>query len=410
MFDALVIGSGPAGLVIAAALCSRGLRVQGLSPTAPDTLWPNTYGIWRDELEALGLTDLLAHCWTDCVSYFGRGEVNHQRAYGLFDKQKLQHYLLEQCAAGQMEWHQGKAAAIKHQPDHSCVTTALGADLQARIVIDTSGHDPVFVQRSLTPNVAQQAAYGIVGRFSSPPIASDQFVLMDYRSDHLSPQDKAQQPPTFLYAMDLGDGVFFVEETSLASAPAVPFEVLEQRLHQRLQAKGVEVTAVHEVERCLFPMNLPLPDFDQPVVGFGGAASMVHPASGYMVGTLLRRSPALADAIADALDTPHSNPYQVAQTAWQALWPQDRLRKYYLYRFGLEKLMRFEEVQLKHFFDTFFSLPKEQWAGFLADTMATPELVQAMLILFGQAPNDVRWGLMQFVGKEASLLWRSLTA
>lgn len=410
MFDALVIGSGPAGLIIAAALCRRGLRVQGLTPAGPDAPWPNTYGIWRDELEALGLTDLLAHGWTNCVSYFAQGEVDHQRPYGLFDKQKLQHYLLEQCTAGQMDWHQGKATAIKHQPDHSCVTTATGADLQARVVIDTSGHYPVFVQRSLTSNVAQQAAYGIVGQFSSPPIESGQFVLMDYRSDHLTPDDKAQYPPTFLYAMDLGDGVFFVEETSLASVPPVPFEVLERRLHQRLQARGVEVTAVHEIERCLFPMNLPLPDFNQPVVGFGGAASMVHPASGYMVGALLRRSPGVADAIAMALDTPYSNPQRVAQAAWQALWPQDRLRKYHLYRFGLEKLMRFEEAQLKQFFDTFFSLPQEQWSGFLADTLTMPELIGAMLKLFGQAPNDVRWGLMQFVGKEAPLLWRSLTA
>ena len=42
------------------------------------------------------------------------------------------------------------------------------------------------------------------------------FVLMDYRCDHLR-DDQRSEPPTFLYAMDLGDGVFFVEETSLAS-------------------------------------------------------------------------------------------------------------------------------------------------------------------------------------------------
>ena len=40
--------------------------------------------------------------------------------------------------------------------------------------------------------------------------------------------------------------------------------------------------------------NLPLPDRNQPVLAFGGAASMVHPASGYMVGSLLRRGPDLA--------------------------------------------------------------------------------------------------------------------
>ena len=39
--------------------------------------------------------------------------------------------------------------------------------------------------------------------------------------------------------MDLGDGVFFVEETSLALAPGVPYDVLKQRLQQRLDRRGV---------------------------------------------------------------------------------------------------------------------------------------------------------------------------
>jgi lycopene beta-cyclase len=136
---------------------------------------------------------------------------------------------------------------------------------------------------------------------------------------------------------------------------------------------------------------------------------MVNPASGYMVGALLRRAPSLADALARALTNPQSSPQQVARAGWQGLWPADRLRKYYLYRFGLEKLMRFDEQQLKHFFDTFFSLPQAQWSGFLADGLSIPQLVAAMVRLFGQAPNDVRWGLMQFPGQEIQLLWQFLS-
>jgi lycopene cyclase-like protein len=134
---------------------------------------------------------------------------------------------------------------------------------------------------------------------------------MDYRSDHLS-EDERRQPPTFLYAMDLGDGRFFVEETSLALAPAVPFPVLRQRLLARLAHRGVRVEAIEHEEFCLFPMNPPLPDLNQPVVGFGGAAGMVHPASGFMVGSVLRRSPGLAAAIASALDDPTASAESVA--------------------------------------------------------------------------------------------------
>ncbi|MBD0270002.1 MAG: lycopene cyclase family protein [Cyanobacteria bacterium Co-bin8] len=409
MFDALVIGSGPAGLAIAAALCEAGLSVQGLTPISPDAEWPNTYGIWCDELEALGLTDLLAHRWTDSTAYFGPEEMALNREYGLFDKRKLQTHLLEQCDRNSLSWHQDFAASLEHTADHSRITTQGGQELKARIVIDASGHKPVFIRRSQSVPVAFQAAYGIVGRFSSPPVRPGQFVLMDYRSDHLSKEER-REPPTFLYAMDMGDDIYFVEETSLSHNPAVSFKVLEQRLHQRLAYRGVHLKETHHVEHCLFPMNLPLPDFDQPIVGFGGAAGMVHPASGYMVGALLRRAPGLADAIAQALNSSNPSPNQTAQAAWQALWSQEKVRKHYLYLFGLEKLMRFDEQQLTSFFTTFFSLPQSEWSGFLADTHPTPELLRAMLHLFGIAPNKVRLGLMRTAGREGRLFWQAVTA
>ncbi|MBE9110029.1 lycopene cyclase family protein [Nodosilinea sp. LEGE 07298] len=408
-FDVLVIGSGPAGTLIAASLAERGLKVGGLTATPVDKPWPNTYGIWEDELTALGLSGFLSHRWENTVSYYAEGEVKHDRAYGLIDKIKFQRYLLDRCAAGGVSWQMAQAQGITHQDLGSIVTTDVGVALKARVVVDASGHNPVFVKRQNRGPVAYQAAYGIVGRFSAPPVQPERFVHQDFRSDHLSDLEEAQTPPTFLYAMDLGQGVYLIEETSLALAPAMGLDVLERRLHQRLKFHGIEVTEVHEVERCLFPMTLPLPDLQQPVVAFGGAASMVNPASGYMMGALLRRAPSLADALASALADPQRSTQQIACAGWQGLWPADRLRKYYLYRFGLEKLMRFDEQQLKHFFDAFFSIPQDQWSGFLADELSTSQLVAAMVRLFMQAPNDVRWSLMQFPGQESQLLWQFLS-
>jgi lycopene cyclase-like protein len=407
MLDVLVIGGGPAGLSLAAALGEAGLSVQGLAISHPETPWPNTYGIWVDELEPLGMTSFLEHRWKDCVVFMEGRELPLNREYGLFDKSRLQRHWLTQCEQHRVGWHQGVATDIQHHSTHSLITTRDGKAFKARLVVDASGHKPVFVTRPASKAVAFQAAYGIVGRFSKPPIKPQQMVLMDYRDDHLPPADR-NQPPTFLYAMDLGDDVYFVEETSLAHAPAVSFEVLEKRLHQRLQHQGVEVTAIHHTERCLFPMNVPIPDLQQPVVGFGGAASMVHPATGYMVGSLLRRGPDLAEAIAASLSDADTSPAQIARQAWNALWPKERLRKHYLYLFGLENLMDFSPIQLNRFFATFFGLPTSHWSGFLADTLTVPELVQAMLVLFSQAPNDVRWGLMSSVAGHGGLLKRSM--
>ncbi len=408
-FDALVIGSGPAGTIIAAALAEQGVKVGGLTANPLRQVWPNTYGIWRDELEALGMTELLGHCWENCVSYFGKGEVSHDRAYGLFDKVKLQNHLLAKCETGGVAWHQGKATKIEHDRNRSIVTTAAGDTLSARVVIDASGHNSMLIKRPHQGAVAFQTAYGIVGHFSAPPVEAQQFVHQDFRSEHLSATERATEPPTFSYGMDFGNDVYFVEETSLAMSPPVSFELLERRLHQRLAARGIKVTEVHEVERCIFPMTLPLPDLHQPVVAFGGAASMVHPASGYLVGAMLRRAPGLAVAIATAIQNAQAEPAEIANAAWRQLWNPDRLRKYYLYRFGLEKLIRFDEVLLKQHLDTFFSLPQSQWSGFLADTLSTPELLVAMVRLFAIAPNSLRWGLMQFPGLESSLFWQFLS-
>jgi lycopene beta-cyclase len=128
-----------------------------------------------------------------------------------------------------------------------------------------------------------------------------------------------------------------------------------------------------------------------------------------MVGALLRRAPGLATAIATALQDTQAEPAAIARAAWQELWNPDRLRKYYLYRFGLEKLMRFDEVLLKQHFDTFFSLPQSQWSGFLADRLSTPDLLAVMVRLFATAPNSLRWGLMPFPGWESNLLWQFIS-
>jgi lycopene beta-cyclase len=154
-----------------------------------------------------------------------------------------------------------------------------------------------------------------------------QFVPRDFRNEHLSAADKAGAGLNFLYEMDFGE-FFFMEETLLADGPGVGFDLLEQRLYQRLRSRGIEVTEVHEVERCLFPMNLPMPSFEQSLVGFGSAASMVHPATGYSVGSQLRRAGDLAGAIAAALQVEGVGPRSIALAGWNGLWPKDRLRKY----------------------------------------------------------------------------------
>lgn len=403
--DVLIVGAGPAGLALAAALDNVGLNVEGIAPAGPDAPWTNTYGIWEDELPST-LASMLRHRWADCVAYADSDEIQLDRVYGLLDNARLQEYLL---ASSRVHWRRQAARTIRHAATHSIVTLADGSEMGARAVVDASGHTPIFVQRPAHGAIAYQAAYGVVGRFAQPPVCTGRLVLMDYRADYLTVDERRYAPPTFLYAMDLGAGRFFVEETSLAHAPAVPFDQLRGRLHRRLAHWGCPVTAIEHEEFCLFPMNMPVPYRNQPVLGYGGAASMVHPASGYQVGAALRYAPVVARTLANALQASDATPVRVVRAGWEALWPQARLRNHRLYLFGLQTMLTFDTVQLQRFFATFFRLPRAQWAGYLSNTLTTPEVMQTMLTLFLRAPGDVRSGLMAAALRHPAGLVRAMT-
>ena len=417
--DVLVLGAGPGALSIAAALAEKHLRVEILSVNDHKEPWPYTYGIWGDEIEELGLAHLLQHRWKDTVSFFGEGSkesgdkenipTKHSKDYGLFDKRKLQQYWIEKCNKGNVSWHLGSAEKMDVNSFDSTVVTSCGKSLKAKLVIDATGYEPVFLKSKRTNPIAVQTCYGIVGYFNKDPVQKGQFVLMDYRNDHLSLKERSE-PPTFLYAMDLGENKFFLEETSLGLYPPVSLDKLKERLHTRLKHNEIEILKLeHEELGIYLPMNLPVPDLNQPILGFGGSAGMVHPASGYMVGSLLRRAPGLANVIADALAKKNATPAYISSLGWKELWPRELRKKQALYQFGLEKLMRFEESQLRDFFKSFFSLPKDQWYGFLTNTLSMTELVQAMWKMFKIAPWNVKFGLMGMQGKELKLLLSFLT-
>ncbi len=335
--DVLIVGNGPAGLSAAAACCDIGLCVSVLGLDF-DAEWPNTYGIWEDELAPLGLGQVLAMRWPQATVHLGeRTPRRLARAYGRLDNHRLRRCLLERVARGGGCLRTGMAAQVEHDAAGSVVKTAEGARFPARLVIDASGHRPALLRHATAPGgPAYQAAYGLLGYFSAPPVEPGSMVLMDYsfpsdaeenrgspagwspfgagfprmrRKAGGSPRDTASGPdasgpdastasrpssaapaagPTFLYAMDLGGGRFFVEETSLARRPALGFDVLAARLRRRLAAAGAVLDETIAVERCLFPMGQPLPSRRQRVVGYGAAAGMVHPATGYQVGAALQ--------------------------------------------------------------------------------------------------------------------------
>ena len=50
---------------------------------------------------------------------------------------------------------------------------------------------------------------------------------------------------------------------------------------QRMANRGITINSLEYEELGLYlPMNKPIPDMHHPILGFGGSAAMVHPASG----------------------------------------------------------------------------------------------------------------------------------
>ncbi len=379
--DVLVVGAGPAGLALAAACCDTGLEVTVVAPRH-DLPWTSTYGVWLDEA---GVSDGVVRArWERPLVGLDSGAHSLDRPYGLLDNEALQGTL----RASGLVAMAGAVRGFRLGADDVVVSLAGGEEVGAGVVVDATGHRPTLVRPGVGRAPAWQVAYGVVATFARPPIPEGSMSLMDWRTP-LTDLD-VQRVPSFLYAMDLGEGRVFVEETSLAARPGVSVDVLRARLAERLELAGTPPVQVLSEERVRIAMGGPLPPRDQPVVAFGAAAGMVHPATGYSVGAALRRAPAVAAALASALGEVGATPVSVARAGWRAVWSDDLVRQRGLHAYGLETLLRMDRTQTQAFFSAFFSLPRDRWIGYLSGAPSAGALAGTMLAVFRRADGPLR--------------------
>lgn len=433
--DVAVVGAGPAGLALAAELAARGLSV---TLVAPDTPLVNNYGVWVDELEPLGLTDVLAAEYSDALYWVDETSPNEGvpigRAYGRVDRAKLRAALVDKCLAastGRVTYMDGLVSAISHVDD---VTSTLDVDLsgssgtsqgavRARMVVCCSGHNRELLAyespasagaASTAPPLGWQTAFGIECAMPDHPFPLDRVVFMDFRqSDPQEDGDDANgdtwRVPSFLYVMPTDKDTVFLQETCLMAKIQVPFDELQRRLYRRMDRMGLRLSSVIETEHSWIPLGGPLPVTARGTrtLAFGAAAGLVHPASGFSVTTSLARAPLFAHALASQLlrgdATAAVKATDVAAAIWasEAMWSDERLRVQGFYQFGMELLLSLRLPDLRRFFSTFYALPAPLAHGFLSHRLSSAQLLLFAFAFFVAGDWRLRYLLVSHLASPA---------
>jgi lycopene beta-cyclase len=373
LHDVVVVGAGPAGRALAGACASRGLHTALVDPT-PERAWRITYGAFTAELPIdLPASAIAARARGRAVA-LSPWELGWE--YTVIDVPGLRAHL--DAGLADVTVVTGRVV----QRDADGVALADGTRLPARAVVDAGGYrQPLLPRPPDHRPAAEQTAYGVIvdEATAAPVVGPGEALFMDW-----TPSAGADWP-TFLYAIPLGHGRVLLEETSLARRPGLPTAQLRDRLHARLARAGVEPDPDADDEQVHFPVDARR-HRSPTTLGFGAAAPLVHPASGFSVAAALRLAPVVADALATHLP---GDPRGALAAARTVVWSPAAKAVHALRRRGLEALLRMPPAEVPAFFEVFFALPERHRWTYLTGRDDLGATVAAMNALFGRAG----WGL-----------------
>lgn len=357
-YDIFVAGAGPSGLAIASACSREGLNTVCVAPDV-ETPWANNTCAWEVEIRPLGLESLCDRIWPNIEIIFSNSSSKVKKGgYAHFDNARLHRTLLSDVK----ETMTAEADSVTHDEKGSAITLKGGEKIRATVVVDATGHAHRLLQTPRREADSFQNVLGVLARVDEHPFKLDHMILMDFRSDFLGTDI---HPPTFLYAMPHAPDLVFLEETSLADNPGVPFNLLRERLNARIASLGINVKNIEFEEQGALAMNPVVPDLNQRVIGFGLAGGFVHPATGWSVARSLNQAGPAAESIAGGIRSGLA-PDEIARETYRRIWPKSLLRMRNIHMRGGEFFTRIGIKTLTLFMKGFFSSPGTMWQTYLS--------------------------------------------
>ncbi|KAG6671167.1 hypothetical protein I3843_Q011300 [Carya illinoinensis] len=143
--DLAVVGGGPAGLAVAQQVSEAGLSVCTIDPS-PKLIWPNNYGVWVDEFDAMDLLDCLDTTWSGAVVFTDdQSKKDLDRPYGRF--------------------HQAKVIKVIHE--------------ESKSLLICNDESRCLVQYDMPYNPGYQVAYGILAEVEEHPFDVDKMDISE---------------------------------------------------------------------------------------------------------------------------------------------------------------------------------------------------------------------------------------
>ncbi|MCE5291310.1 MAG: lycopene cyclase [Nocardiaceae bacterium] len=330
--DVCIVGLGPAGRGLAHRCIQAGLRVTAVDPH-PDRIWAPTYGAWKDELPTWLPESVVAAQVLEPTVYTPRAR-RVARPYVMFDKATLFEALPLDAASVVADRVVDLTATD--------VRTASGVTIKAGIVIDARG----------LPAPGRRPAAWAHGIFvdadrAAPFVAPGECILVDWREQNGATND---DPPSFLYAVPIGDGTVLFEEVCQGIPGGLSQRELRRRVVNRLVANRVKLTGNEEAESCHYALDQPPPRRRRGGQAFpyGSRGGLMHPCTGYSVAASLRMADTVVEALIEGIDP------------GRRLWTERARAVYWMRMRGLAGIGRLTNEQSAATFDAFFRAPLRQ--------------------------------------------------